>query len=538
MSISMSNPILNRYLRSRLRPKRTLFWVLLVLIITTFIYLLFNLSFVRQNMMSAQEAARFSLFAIMIIQAVLLILLGTGRVASGIVQEKLEGNIDYQRLTPLTPTTKILGYLFGLPAREYLLFLITLPFLIYSIMAGNIPFSNWSLYYLIFFSAVFLYHMTGLMVGMVSNRWWLATLITQGLIFFLYVILPNALSRFGLLFFEYLTIIPAFRSKMVPIIFEKSLATPNQVVERLINQGVPFFTTTISGSLFSLIVQAILMVTFYIMVDRKWRDANAHILGKGYAFFFFVIFQVFLLGNIWPALTGGLTRLAAMAQEYGEIGEKGLAGGIIFFFPCVSIAMAFWLIGIVTPNRHEFTRGIRRMKKLSHKKVLCHKDEASAFPFALFLALIASLVFFIIVFTMIDSGAFAFYQPALMELFHIPIVLALTIFCYYIIVEYVGFGKFMLFVLLFWIVPILAGIIIVIANHDFKELALYIACPSPLVQFVLAATSQLHEDMILEDVITVNRAFWIGVGFSAVIAGTALYKLRRLQSKIRREILA
>ena len=64
--------------------------------------------------------------------------MGTGSVAGGISREAADGMVDYQRLTPMTPLSKIMGYLFGLPVREYVLFATTLPFTIYCIVVGNI----------------------------------------------------------------------------------------------------------------------------------------------------------------------------------------------------------------------------------------------------------------------------------------------------------------------------------------------------------------------------------------------------------------
>ena len=49
--------------------------------------------------------------------------------------ERDEGVIDYQRLIPMSPLSKVLGYLFGLPVREYVMFLATLPFTGWALVA-------------------------------------------------------------------------------------------------------------------------------------------------------------------------------------------------------------------------------------------------------------------------------------------------------------------------------------------------------------------------------------------------------------------
>lgn len=134
-----ANPILKRYCRSRLRKKHLIPWSLIVFIVTLFIvFLLFTIS-QRVGSLSWTEGARVAVVPLVILQMFLLMFLGTGAVAAGIARESIDGMIDYQRLTPMTPLAKILGYLFGLPIREYVLTGITMPFVIYCAYCGGIP---------------------------------------------------------------------------------------------------------------------------------------------------------------------------------------------------------------------------------------------------------------------------------------------------------------------------------------------------------------------------------------------------------------
>ena len=75
---------------------------------------------------------------IFFVQGVILMFMGTGAVASGIANERDSGVLDYQRITPMGPMRKIVGYLFGLPVREYFLFALTLPFVAYGTVRGGI----------------------------------------------------------------------------------------------------------------------------------------------------------------------------------------------------------------------------------------------------------------------------------------------------------------------------------------------------------------------------------------------------------------
>ena len=46
--------------------------------------------------------------------------LGTGRVASITAEERESGLLDYQRMTPMNPFSKIVGYIFGIPCKGIL----------------------------------------------------------------------------------------------------------------------------------------------------------------------------------------------------------------------------------------------------------------------------------------------------------------------------------------------------------------------------------------------------------------------------------
>ena len=132
------NPIFIRFCRSELRYKKAIFWYLLTLIATAFAVAITYAPQVAQGR-EAMAAARNALLPVLIIQGIILLFMGTGSIASGITREKVENVLDYQRLTPLPTRDKILGYLFGLPVRHYVMFAITLPFLAFVLIVGRIP---------------------------------------------------------------------------------------------------------------------------------------------------------------------------------------------------------------------------------------------------------------------------------------------------------------------------------------------------------------------------------------------------------------
>ena len=178
-----NNPIFRRYCRSRLRSRGLGVSLVLTLVITGFIYLLVPAINKRWNERKTQEYDRFitqlevraakdhnirnlelpkflteratfasrgeSYFARLPIlwllgaQAVILLLLGSGQVAGGNDRRIGRRQRDYQRLVPMSPLAKTLGYLFGLPIREYIMFLSTLPLTALCLWKGEVPASDW-----------------------------------------------------------------------------------------------------------------------------------------------------------------------------------------------------------------------------------------------------------------------------------------------------------------------------------------------------------------------------------------------------------
>jgi hypothetical protein len=174
------NPICIKAVRARLRWKHVLSWGTVALTITTFICLMIYVTVTERELGTPQAAAQGMLLPLVVIQAVILILTGTGSVAGGLAQERIAGLLDYHRMTPMTPTQKILGFLFGLPAREYFLFALTLPFMAFAVIVGEFPLLTLLHFYAVFFVAVWLYHMTALVAGMVTKKPRLAQIVAQG----------------------------------------------------------------------------------------------------------------------------------------------------------------------------------------------------------------------------------------------------------------------------------------------------------------------------------------------------------------------
>ena len=222
------NPLIVRGIRERLRFKNLISSGLFSLILCSTLYLAAFLDGM-QTILPAEvspsgekelisipmNGAREAFTVLLILQGFYLMFLGTGRVASVTAEEKETGLLDYQRMTPMSPPAKILGYLFGLPAREYFMFFLTLPFLIHCAVVGEIPLLNLLHLYAVFFSSVILYHLTAHVIGMVVSKPRAASWVARISVLGLYIFLP-VLGQAGISFLSFLTIIPTYFGKILP----------------------------------------------------------------------------------------------------------------------------------------------------------------------------------------------------------------------------------------------------------------------------------------------------------------------------------
>ncbi|MFC5049017.1 hypothetical protein ACFPK9_00080 [Rubritalea spongiae] len=205
------NPIFHRYRQSRLRLPSLITGFLLYGGSSMFFYLIslgITLTHAQQDNMV--DTAIFPFALIVFLQLFILNFVGTGEVAAGMARESIDGVLTYQRLTPLSPATKIIGYLSGLPVRQFYHFLVTLPASILVISSGHIPLHVWGPIYTVLLTSTLMFYLLAMSVGLTMGKKFSA-LISQGLVALLYFALPQ-LSNFGFVIFEYLTIRPTIFS--------------------------------------------------------------------------------------------------------------------------------------------------------------------------------------------------------------------------------------------------------------------------------------------------------------------------------------
>ena len=381
---TLHNPLLIKGLRARTRVKHLLSWGIVTLTITAFVALMIFTTITEREMASTQDAAKAVLPGIIVIQAIILMMSGTGAVASGVAGEREEGLLDYVRMTPMSPTSKILGYLFGLPAREYVLFFLTMPFLIAAAILADFNPLTLLHFYAVFFTSVWLYHLTGMVAGMVSEKPRLASMMAMGLVVVLYFVLPN-LSRLGITFFEFLTIRPTFYGLLQQEMPEHLRATAEQSgIDSF--RDVPFFTGVVHPTLYTVLVQGFMLAVMFSVVHRRWRDQACHLFSKLGALLAFAGVLVFVLGSVWAVLVsdeaydqvfGAMQRVA-----FGQREPQTLEVLLIVALMIVGGTFIL-LVACATPSRHTAVEGWRRARKVGRARIGANTDGASSLPITL-----------------------------------------------------------------------------------------------------------------------------------------------------------
>jgi len=475
------NPIFRRYCQSRLRLRALGIGLLLVVLAAGFIVAMSS-SIGVQNQVKLEDTARAALIPLLVIQGIILFVLGTAQVAGGMTAERDEGVIDYQRLLPMSPLTKVLGYLFGLPVREYVLFAATLPFTAWLLWRGQVTWEVWLPLYTVVFSSGLLYHFTGLLTGTVArNRRW-AFLASIGLVFCLYTVIPQ-MAKFGLVFFKYLTVTPVFQETL-PGLLPKEAGAAMKAWQQLA-PTVKFFNLNFSEAVFTVFSQGGLILTFVVMLCRKWRQAESHLLGKLWATGFFIWIQVLLLGNALPLIEPGTlfpTRaLSGMMRVRIDWVphpiEAMLLSGI---YGMVTLLLIFVLGSIITPSLEHQIRGWRRARKLGASCLPPTGDAATAFWFVLIMALAGAAGWFLFTRALVESRWYPGHFVPLRTFAFFAAVMLTGGVGYQVLLEAKGGRAVGLAAIFIGVLPMMIGAVLIPISSRLVAAAIWLIGMSPL----------------------------------------------------------
>ena len=501
------NPLIRRGIRERLRAKNLVAAGIFSLILTATFYLAAFFDGM-QVVVPAKESptgvaelafnpvngSREAFTPLLFLQGFFLMFLGTGRIASVTAEEKESGLLDYQRMTPMTPLAKIFGYLFGLPAREYWMFLVTLPFLLHCVVAGKLPLWNILHLYAVFFCSVLLYHLTAHVIGLVVPRPRAASWVARLAVLGLYIFLP-ALGQAGISFLSFLTILPTYFGKVLPHLFAEGTQMgrfESQVVQFW--QEVPFFSISLSPTTFTFVMQGLILLALFLTGYRKWRLDSLPAFSKPMGLGLFATLQFLLLGSLWPffsdgqasGLLGSVVQLdpaqVGLPNQLKSDAHPALAMVVVqstFFL--LSIGAILILINICCPNPHRRLKGIQRIQKLGLPAIPWLADEAPGLGFATLLALLAILPYALLHLLAVSSESIVSISSSPSS---IIVPASFLLFCALSLraarEQWFNLG-FWGFVGLLWLTPMLACL--VLAVNDFlgnSQLMLHLSSLSPL----------------------------------------------------------
>lgn len=488
-----ANPIFRRYCRSRLRPQGLGVALLISVLIAGFLFFMFRAGFRARTEMSISDVERASLIPLLIFQALILFILGTAQVAGGMTAESDEGVIDYQRLIPMSPLAKVLGYLFGLPVREYAMVFATLPFTAWALWRGEVTAHVWVPVYLVFFSSALTYHLTGLVAGtVVKNRRW-AFLISIGLVFCLYTIVPQV-ARFGLVFFKYLTITPVLTEQMphlLPRTAGAIVATGQQLAP-----AVKFFNLDFSETVFTLFSQGGLILTFVVMLLRRWKRTESLLLGKLWATGLFIWVQILLLGNALPLIdpgnifpSRGFYGMARMNTSWQPQPAEAVAMSGIYGL--VTLLFLFVLTRIITPSFDIQIRGWRRTRKHGKNSLPILSDGATAFGFVLVMALAGAVGWFLFTRGLVQSRWFPGQELPLRTLGYFSLVMLTGGLGFHALLEARGGRALGMAIIFVGIVPLMLAAILGVSSNNLLPTASWLGGISPVSAPIYAAVSLL-----------------------------------------------
>lgn len=538
------NPLIIRGIRERLRIKNLIASGLLSLILCSTLYLAAFLDGMQTWVPAAVSSsgkdellsiplngAREAFTVLLILQGFYLMFLGTGRVASVTAEEKESGLLDYQRMTPMSPLSKITGYLFGLPSREYLMFLITLPFLLHCMVVGEIPPLNLAQLYAVFFCSVLLYHLTAHVIGMVVARPRAASWVARLAVLGLYVFLP-VLGQAGISFLSFLTIIPTYFGKILPHLLAEGTEKLGRFEGQAVAfwQEVPFFTIQVSPTTFTFAMQGMILLGLLFTAYRKWRLDSLPALSKPLGLGLFVILQFLLLGSLWPFFSlGEASGLLGHALQL-DPAKTGLPNQLkhdaqpaiamivvqaIFFL--LNLAAVLLLINVCCPNPHRRLKGIQRKEKLGIHRIPSLADESPGGIFAIILSLIVSLAFACLHFLAVSSEQVNSVSSSLNTVFLPSLLFLCTSLSLRAAREQWFNLGFWGYVGLLWLTPVLACLVLAVddllGNSQFM---LYLSALSPLTFFPQLIT-YVSPSLLSEASQFANFSMPVSTGISSAI---------------------
>ena len=458
------NPIVRRYATARLRMGLLLGWGLPVQAIGAFIWLVTYLFSHKAQNFPVPQAAVTAWCGILLLQGILWIMKGTFSVAVGIAREGAEGLTDAQRLTPLKPAYKVMGYLFGLPILETVLVASLLPWSIVSIVIGHVPLAIVFRVHLLLGTAAVLHHAIGLVTGTVIKQKIVAGTVSQLLVIVLHVFVP-VFSRFGAGPLGHLGVESAISRELEPLILPQVNIGPAMV---------RFFHLEVTRTGYQWLIMSVLLGFLLSILWRKWKQADAHLFSKPVALGFFAWILVMSLGEIFPRVDDGTLfqageKLPRAWARSGQISDAVTEQGMTLIWAgavgSVALVAAMLVASIITPTLDQHWCALRALRQRQSARIPWVGDAHSAFVWVIGLGAFAAAGWYYLVREVMTEPMLALVlrpDPAMPWLFLTSILLPLLAWA--LLMEWRGMRAAYAAAFVGWIIPLMVVIVAVLSG--------------------------------------------------------------------------
>ncbi len=486
------NPIVRRYATARLRMGALLGWSLPVQAIGAFLWLAFYLGSTKYGHIDARHAATIAWIPILILQGILWIMKGTFGVAVGIARESVEGLSDAQRLTPLTPWHKVIGYLFGLPILETFLVASLLPWAITSIVIGKIPLLVAFRIYLLLATAATLHHAIGLVTGTVIRQKIVAGTVSQLLVIVLHFIIPF-FSQLGAGPLGHLGVETSMWGELEPFL---------PVTKNVVPETVRFFQLNLALTGYQWVVMVMLLGFLLMILWRRWKNAEAHLFSKPLALVFFGWIGLMSLGEITPMIRSGtLFQNAKLPRGFTPLGNPlseelthkllmvvwAGAVGVVAFIATMLIA------AIITPTLDQYWCALRAQENIKSRRIPWTRDAHSALSWSLIIGIIGTGGWYYLV---REVMATRYLSMVLHPIPSMPVILAtgliLPLIAWTLLLEWRGMKVAFAGAFIFWVLPLMVVTIAILSGTAFSGWPKWLLALSGFALPFLSLTQATH----------------------------------------------
>lgn len=417
------NPIIVKHRRSRLRTSQIvpgLVAVLCICGVSTFIG------------QAAGGLASGGIFvALAVIAGLVLVVGGSNQVAMAVGTAKESGILDFHRVSPLPASTVALGFFLGAPIREYLLFGVMMPFVILAAMLGGIPFR-------IFFDVIAAIVMTAWMIHAIAL---LAALVAR----------RPRMASIGVVVMTFMGLYFGTGGVVAILAAQRQNGQPIDV------GTIHFFAIPLPRLAFLALYELSATTFFLIAGARKMRADRALPYAKWEALVFMATIVALALGPFWMAK-----------------GMPFLVVGMLYVLTLAGIVLA----STITPDLNDYMKGVRRARRQGHRRAPVLADSAAntwaVSGLAAWVAVGATIAWEAIESQLPVGGPGPMAGPAPNGRLAYSQTIAVAAFT----VAYYGFGKqffllkfgrkgtgyFRLFIFLVWLMPLMLGAALGVAN--------------------------------------------------------------------------